>query len=134
MCAYSSVDEFVSIRQAHLIMCILFVCVYILTFSKPFLPSVTSCPLMYACPLVALALPLNMWMVVVFPAPFGPSKANTSPVFIPTEIPLTATLGGYDCAKTFLNLTSLIATSALFSPLTRSSSLTHLHPSAFPFV
>src|SRR5881392_3024580 len=39
----------------------------------------TSTPNKYAAPLVAFTNPSSTFIVVVFPAPFGPRKPNTSP-------------------------------------------------------
>ncbi len=40
---------------------------------------VTECPIMEASPLVGASKPESIEIVVLFPAPFGPSRLNTSP-------------------------------------------------------
>src|SRR6059058_5859430 len=50
----------------------------------------TSCPATDAAPAVGLASVQSMLIVVVFPAPLGPRKPNTSPVATSKSTPLTA--------------------------------------------
>ena len=47
-----------------------------------------------APPDVGRASPVNMRMVVVLPAPFGPRKPKTSPSRTAKSMPATATSGG----------------------------------------
>jgi len=54
--------------------------------------------------------------VVVFPAPFTPSKAKHSPSLIVNETSLTATFSSpHKALKTFLILSTLIVTSVGFT-------------------
>src|SRR5213596_2819679 len=55
----------------------------------------TSYPRTSACPPVGFRRHSKISTVVVFPAPFGPRKANTSPFVRLNDIPLTATLSPY---------------------------------------
>src|SRR5947207_220229 len=57
--------------------------------------------------------PSRISTVVVFPAPLGPSKANTSPSATSKLIPLTASIGPYD----FLRSATLIAVTSAATPL-----------------
>jgi hypothetical protein len=51
-----------------------------------------SMPSSRICPLVGASWVVSILMVVVFPAPFGPRNANTSPRFTSNEMPLTASV------------------------------------------
>src|SRR5207244_9875401 len=55
----------------------------------------TSSPRTRACPPVELRRHSRISTVVVFPAPLGPRKANTSPFVRLKDMPLTATLSPY---------------------------------------
>src|SRR6266566_534808 len=55
----------------------------------------TSYPRTSACPPVGFRRHSKISTVVVFPAPLGPRKANTSPFFRLKDMPLTATLSPY---------------------------------------
>src|SRR5438132_10576622 len=55
----------------------------------------TSYPRTSACPPVGFRRHSRISTVVVFPAPFGPRKANTSPLVRLKDIPLTAMLSPY---------------------------------------
>src|SRR6266550_5220985 len=55
----------------------------------------TSYPRTSACPPVGFRRHSKISTVVVFPAPFGPRKANTSPFVRLNDMPLTATLSPY---------------------------------------
>src|SRR5262245_34826096 len=59
---------------------------------------------MKTSPLVGLRRPLIMEMVVVLPAPFGPSKLRISPLLMSNDTSLTAVtpLGGSYCLHSFL--------------------------------
>src|SRR6185503_20354401 len=56
---------------------------------------VTECPPIVASPDVGAYKVDNMEMVVVFPAPFGPSRLKISPSLISKDIPLTAVKSPY---------------------------------------
>src|SRR5207244_13362548 len=55
----------------------------------------TSSPRTRACPPVGIRRQSRISTVVVFPAPLGPRKANTSPFVKLKDMPLTATLSPY---------------------------------------
>src|SRR2546427_5144967 len=55
----------------------------------------TSYPRTSACPPVGFRRHSKISTVVVFPAPFGPRKANTSPFVRLNDMPFTATLSPY---------------------------------------
>src|SRR5712692_4489000 len=55
----------------------------------------TSYPKTFACPPVGFRRHSRISTVVVFPAPFGPRKANTSPLVRLKDMPLTAMLSPY---------------------------------------
>src|SRR3989442_5719226 len=55
----------------------------------------TSYPRTSACPPVGFRRHSKISTVVVFPAPLGPRKANTSPFVRLNDMPLTATLSPY---------------------------------------
>src|SRR5207244_13126816 len=55
----------------------------------------TSSPRTRACPPVGIRRQSRISTVVVFPAPLGPRKANTSPFVGLKDMPLTATLSPY---------------------------------------
>ena len=54
-----------------------------------------ECPQMVASPVVGVYKVDSMEMVVVFPAPLGPSRLKISPSLISKEIPLTAVKSPY---------------------------------------
>ena len=61
------------------------------TLERTALDSVArSCPAIRADPEVAESVVVSIEIVVVFPAPFGPSSANSSPAPTVKEIPATA--------------------------------------------
>lgn len=53
-----------------------------------------SYPAIHEFPLVGLNIPVNIEIRVVFPAPFGPSKPNNSPLLTLRHIDLFAIFGG----------------------------------------
>ena len=52
----------------------------------------TSCPSTRAAPEVGISSVTSILIVVVFPAPFGPSKPKSSPSFTSKSIPRTASM------------------------------------------
>mmetsp|Transcript_7767 Transcript_7767/g.17901 ORF Transcript_7767/g.17901 Transcript_7767/m.17901 type:complete len:269 (+) Transcript_7767:1071-1877(+) len=70
---------------------------------------VTSCPATKASPAVGVTSPVNTPKVVVFPAPFTPSKPYVSPLVIAVVTPRTALLGKKDVSFSSSSLLFLLS-------------------------
>ena len=68
---------------------------------------ITSIPLTRATPESGSLIPSRISMVVVFPAPFGPSIPNTSPGDTSNEIPSTAWISLYRLRRSLATITEL---------------------------
>src|SRR5574341_1798577 len=78
-------------------------------------------PLTLADPDVHIFTPHNIWIVVVLPAPSGPTSPKISPFFTSRLIPLTATFLPYF----FVRLLAVIAYCCIFAATILASSRAH---------